>query len=358
MALDPIDLTALFNTLGITNGNTAAGNQYEFFKGVEWSDSSTTYTAKEFFDKIGGRYSFFKTYESEKSFYAAVADNRIYDYYTFYKWAGEFFGGSSSIISLDNLILYYKFNDDLTDSSTNTYDGGNPLSSPSLAYAADYPGSNTSFGKALDLTGDQNGNAFSSTMEGFDIPTRANGADLTPNNFADTFTVACWVKGNWLNGTDGVNGLLGTLSGGISNEATPFSIYMIGTITYAQRNRGNSSSDNYTITSSAVNLLNNSWHHVLIRFSKTASTGIAARFELWVDGVLRGNNTNLTSNITKLANTTFGWQIGTYQSFNSSGQKYYGQWGNYISDFSIWDRALTTDEIAILSDASNGPLIG
>jgi hypothetical protein len=95
MALDPIDLTVLFETLDISNGNTTSGNQYEFFNGVLWGDTTTTYSAKEFFDKIGGRYEFFKSYESEKSFYAAVDDNRIYDYYTFYKYAGEYFGTTS-----------------------------------------------------------------------------------------------------------------------------------------------------------------------------------------------------------------------------------------------------------------------
>lgn len=86
-----INLTTLFNTLGVVGGNTASTNQYEFFNGVEWSDGTFTYNQYEFFKKAAGsRYDFFKDYESERAFYKAIDDERIYDFYTFYKYAGEY----------------------------------------------------------------------------------------------------------------------------------------------------------------------------------------------------------------------------------------------------------------------------
>ena len=42
-------------------------------------------TRKEFFDTYGGEYEFYKS----------IDDERIYDYYTFYKYAGEYLVGGS-----------------------------------------------------------------------------------------------------------------------------------------------------------------------------------------------------------------------------------------------------------------------
>lgn len=90
-----INLTTLFNSLGIVGGNTASNNQYEFFNGVEWNDNTFTYNQYEFFKKVAGsRYDFFKNYNSERDFYNSIDDERIYDFYTFYKYAGEYLKGS------------------------------------------------------------------------------------------------------------------------------------------------------------------------------------------------------------------------------------------------------------------------
>lgn len=90
-----INLTTLFNSLGLVGGNTASNNQYEFYKGIEWSDSSKTYNQYEFFKKVGNdsRFDFFKPYVNEYEFYKDINDERIYDYYTFYKYAGEYLKG-------------------------------------------------------------------------------------------------------------------------------------------------------------------------------------------------------------------------------------------------------------------------
>ena len=86
-----IDLGQLLYDLGIRGGNTSANNQYEFFKGIVWDDDTITYTQFAFFNKIGmSRYEFFKQYGNERTFYASIDDARIKDFYTFYKYAGEY----------------------------------------------------------------------------------------------------------------------------------------------------------------------------------------------------------------------------------------------------------------------------
>ena len=87
-----IDLGNLFNSLGIVGGNTASNNQYEFYKGIIWNDTTVTYDQYQFFEKIGvSRRDFFETYaESEREFYRSTTDPLIKDYYTFYKYAGQY----------------------------------------------------------------------------------------------------------------------------------------------------------------------------------------------------------------------------------------------------------------------------
>lgn len=94
-----IDLATLFGDLGILSGNVQANNQYEFFRGIIWDlgggNTRTTYTQYDFFKQVGmSRYAFFKQYGSEREFYANIDDERIKDFYTFYKYAGEYFGES------------------------------------------------------------------------------------------------------------------------------------------------------------------------------------------------------------------------------------------------------------------------
>lgn len=86
-----IDLTTFFGNLGVVGGNTNATNQYEFFKGIQWSDGDTTNSQYEFFKKVSiSRYEFFKQYTNETEFYKNTSDARIYDFYTFYTYAGEY----------------------------------------------------------------------------------------------------------------------------------------------------------------------------------------------------------------------------------------------------------------------------
>jgi len=60
-----INLTTLFTSLGIVNGNTQATNFYDFWYGIEFSDETITYNITEFMTYLGtNRYEFFHSLES------------------------------------------------------------------------------------------------------------------------------------------------------------------------------------------------------------------------------------------------------------------------------------------------------
>ena len=96
-----INLTTFFTSLGITGGNTQATNFYDFWKGIEFSGGTITYNITDFMTYLGtNRYEFFHSLEStypgvfdEYTFYKNIDDVRIYDFKTFYEYAGEYFGG-------------------------------------------------------------------------------------------------------------------------------------------------------------------------------------------------------------------------------------------------------------------------
>jgi hypothetical protein len=93
-----INLTTFFTSLGIVNGNTQATNFYDFWYGIEFTGGTITYNITEFMTYLGtNRYEFFQSLNStypgvfdEYTFYKNIDDNRIYDFYTFYTYAGEY----------------------------------------------------------------------------------------------------------------------------------------------------------------------------------------------------------------------------------------------------------------------------
>ena len=96
-----INLTTFFTSLGIVNGNTQSTNFYDFWYGIEFSGGTITYNITEFMTYQGtNRYEFFKSLNStypnvfnEYTFYQNIDDPRIYDFYTFYTYAGEYLSG-------------------------------------------------------------------------------------------------------------------------------------------------------------------------------------------------------------------------------------------------------------------------
>jgi hypothetical protein len=99
-----IQLSTFFSGLGITGGNTQSSNFYDFWYGIEFSGGTITYNITDFMSYLGTtRYEFFKSLNSEYpdvwdeyTFYQNIDDVRIYDFYTFYTYAGEYLGGSPS----------------------------------------------------------------------------------------------------------------------------------------------------------------------------------------------------------------------------------------------------------------------
>jgi hypothetical protein len=89
-----IDTSTFLSDLGISTINTAATNQYEFYKGIVWSDASVTNDQYEFYQKLKSdtyRYGFYKTYTNEYLFYTTgsgdgFTDTNIVDFFTFYKY--------------------------------------------------------------------------------------------------------------------------------------------------------------------------------------------------------------------------------------------------------------------------------
>jgi hypothetical protein len=96
-----INLTTFFSNLGIVSGDNEATNFYDFWNGIEFSGGTITYNITDFMTYLGtNRYEFFKSLNSqypevidEYTFYSNINDPRIYDFLTFYSYAGEYFGG-------------------------------------------------------------------------------------------------------------------------------------------------------------------------------------------------------------------------------------------------------------------------
>ena len=92
-----INLTTLFTSLGVVNGNTQATNFYEFWYGIEFNGGTITYNITEFMTYLGTtRYEFFQSLNStypdvfdEYTFYKNIDDPRIYDFYTFYTYGAQ-----------------------------------------------------------------------------------------------------------------------------------------------------------------------------------------------------------------------------------------------------------------------------
>jgi len=95
-----INLSTLFTSLGIIDGNQNAKNQYDFYYGVEWSGGTITYNQYDFFRQTpqGNRYDFFKQYTSETDFYKNTNDPNIYDYKTFYENAAIYFPSVTPVV--------------------------------------------------------------------------------------------------------------------------------------------------------------------------------------------------------------------------------------------------------------------
>ena len=93
-----IDLNGFWQSWDVVSGNTQATNQYEFWKGMVMSNGQVLASQYDFFTYHNTtRYEWFKTLQGtypevwdEYTFYRNTNDARIYDYYTFYQYCGEY----------------------------------------------------------------------------------------------------------------------------------------------------------------------------------------------------------------------------------------------------------------------------
>jgi len=94
----PIQMNTFWSDLGIVSGNTSANNQYDLYKGLTFNDGFVCASQYDFFTHLEtNRYEFFKSYNSvdsdivdEYTFYKNTDDVRIYDFTTFYTYAGSY----------------------------------------------------------------------------------------------------------------------------------------------------------------------------------------------------------------------------------------------------------------------------
>jgi len=92
-----INLTTLFSSLGVVNGNTQATNFYDFWYGIVFNDGTITYNITEFMTYLKTtRYEFFQSLNStypnvydEYTFYKNIDNPNIYDLSTFYTYGAQ-----------------------------------------------------------------------------------------------------------------------------------------------------------------------------------------------------------------------------------------------------------------------------
>ena len=99
-----IDLNGFWQSWDVVSGNTQASNEYEFWKGMVMSNGQVLNNQFDFFKYHNTtRYEWFKALQGtypqvwdEYTFYKNTNDARIFDFYTFYEYCGEYLVGTPS----------------------------------------------------------------------------------------------------------------------------------------------------------------------------------------------------------------------------------------------------------------------
>ena len=94
----PVNMNTFWSDLGVVGGVSGATNQYDLFNGLIFSDGYVTSSQYDFFTHLGtNSYEFFKSYNSvdpnivdQYTFFQNTSDPNIYNFNTFYTYAGEF----------------------------------------------------------------------------------------------------------------------------------------------------------------------------------------------------------------------------------------------------------------------------
>ncbi len=94
----PVNMNTFWSDLGVIGGVSGATNQYDLFNGLTFSDGFVSSSQYDFFNHLGtNSYEFFKSYNSvdpnivdQYTFFQNTSDPNIYNFNTFYTYAGEF----------------------------------------------------------------------------------------------------------------------------------------------------------------------------------------------------------------------------------------------------------------------------
>ena len=116
-----IEMSIFWDEWGVVYGNNTADNWYDAFNGLVMNDDFVCANATDFFNWNDiSRYDFFRAYsddentiDSEYEFYQNTSDERIFDFYTFWKYAAEYLTPIPTIVDYvigmdgdNNLIPY------------------------------------------------------------------------------------------------------------------------------------------------------------------------------------------------------------------------------------------------------------
>tara|TARA_Y100000310_G_scaffold116122_1_gene114821 strand:+ start:1598 stop:2479 length:882 start_codon:yes stop_codon:yes gene_type:complete len=168
---------------------------------------------------------------------------------------------------------------------------------------------------------------------------------LTNNAMTTTGTIAFWVKPESLNGAKmWTVSSTGSTSGRMYLEQQSTTVWTV----FAQQ----SGSSQWKVDSTGVTFSTGTWYHVAITHDGGSSYGAV---KLYIDGVDRSSNSNNGTTWTKWIST-----IGSINdmafgrsNYNSSTGAYYD---GLMDDIGIWNRALSSSEVAALYNSGTGAL--
>jgi hypothetical protein len=349
-----IDLNGFWQSWDVVSGNTAASNEYEFWKGMVMSTGQVLNNQFDFFTYHNTtRYEWFKALQGtypevwdEYTFYKNTNDDRIFDFKTFYQYGGEYLtavpvtptptptptatptptptntptptptpsptGCTSPLISTTSLSAYYKLNGNLNGTV-----GPSPLSAPN--------GVSYTTGKF----GDANGAAV---FNGTTTYLSSSGLDSAYGGSGGNISVMLWVyPTSNFNTRDVINYFNSTTNVGWQVRLDGDGLSLSLQVRIAST----------TLTSPLI-IASNTWTHIGFTYDNTAGG-----FKVYINGGLitsggsAGMNTNGASN---------NLRIGARNTGSLTGSYYIGR----MDDINIWQRALTSGEVATLS--TNCPL--
>lgn len=202
-------------------------------------------------------------------------------------------------------------------------------------------------GNAIDATG--TGNTLTNTNVTYSAGKINNGANfnvsnayLSRNSFTinqTAFSISAWFKTSASAPSDIYSILCQDYTGGSPSRVFQFAINNSSNFRFI---RFGSSNNLLTNISNSTPLNNGIWHHVVATFSNSVGSRI------YVDGVLTGSDSVLTSNNSSLSIPTL---MGASQGDSGSiGNYFNGQ----IDEVGIWSRALSGSEVSELYNGGAG----